>query len=111
MSLGGGYWIYESEDPSSFLSRIALVSELHFNNSLGSTDSVEGTTATYGQRVDIQTINAVFGSNIVIDQNKSVMLGYVQPIGGGNDRAFDGEFRAILNWYFGPMNRQTRVQF
>ena len=112
VSLGGGYWIYESEDPSSFLSRIALVSELHFNNTLGSTDSVEGTTATYGQRVDIQTINAVVGSNIVIDQNKSVMLGYVQPIGGGNDRAFDGEFRAILNWYFGPaLDRQRRVQF
>jgi hypothetical protein len=112
VTLSGGYWIYEAADPSSAISRVALIGEMHFNNTLNSTDSVEGATGTFSQSVDIQTINAVFGTNVLIDQNKSLMLGYVAPIGGGNDRAFDGEFRAIFNWYFGPtFNRQTRSQY
>lgn len=113
VSVSNGYWIYKSADQSSFINRIALVNELHFNNTLGKTDQIVGQTATFSDPLNIQTINSVLGTNILFDQNKSLMLGYTHPLGGGNDRAFNGEFRAIFNWYFGPspLNRQTRVQF
>ena len=113
VSLGQGYWIYQAADQSSVINRIALVNEFHFNNTLGRTDQVVGQTATFSDRLNVQSINTVMGANILFDQNKSLMLGYSHPVGGGNDRSFDGEFRAIFNWYFGPnpLNRQTRVQF
>ncbi|WP_145032093.1 hypothetical protein [Caulifigura coniformis] len=112
VSLSGGYWIYQASDPSSLISRIALISELHSNNTLGRTDAIAGDNANISNRVNIQTLNAVFGSNVLIDENKSLMLGYVAPIGGGSDRAFDGEFRVMFNWYFGPLStRASRAQF
>jgi hypothetical protein len=112
VSLSGGYWIYQAADPSSLLSRIALIGELHTNNTLNRTDSIQGFSGDFSDSVNIQTINAVVGTNVIIDQNKSLILGYVAPIGGGRDRAFDGEFRLLFNWYFGPaLNRQTRAQF
>jgi hypothetical protein len=111
VSLNSGYWIYQAADPSSLISRIALFGELHFNNTLNTTDSINGQTAQFSENLDIQTVNAIVGTNILIDQNKSLILGYVTPFGGGNDRAFDGEFRLLVNWYFGRgFNRQTRAQ-
>ena len=112
-SVGAGYWMYQSADPSARLSRVSLISELHLNTSLQATDVVRGTEVNTGTRQSqIQTTNAVFGSNIMLGQDKSLLLGYVVPIGGGADKAFTGEFRVLFNWYFGAsQNRATRVQF
>jgi hypothetical protein len=111
-SIGTGYWVYVADDPYSSLSRIALLTELHFNRTLEETDSIQGQNADIGTSVDIQTVNAVVGTNILMDNDKSLILGYVTPIGGGNDRAFDGEFRVIFNWYFGgSLDRASGVQF
>ncbi len=112
-SVSNGYWIYRSNDPTARLTGIALLSELHFNTTLQPTDVVVATGSLVGTRQDrIQTINAVVGTNLMFDQNKSLSLGYVLPMGGGSDRAFDGELRVLFNWYFGgPANRMTRAQF
>lgn len=111
-SLGTGYWIYDSDNPHSFISRVALMSELHFNRTLEKTDVINGVNATIGNAVDIQTINAVIGTNFILDNDKSLILGYVAPLGGGNDRAFDGEYRLLFNWYFGgSIDRASGVQF
>lgn len=112
-SVGSGYWFYEAADDSSLLTRAAIFSELHFNNSLEATDPVVGFgTAVGSQQHRIQTINAVIGTNLILDQNKSLLLGYVTPLGGGVDQSFSGEFRLLFNWYFGaPLNRATRIQF
>ena len=113
MSLGNGYWVHRAADPAARLTGIALLTELHFNTTLQATDAVNGVNANIGARQSqIQTTNAVIGTNLMFDQNKSLSLGYVVPIGGGADRAFDGEFRLLFNWYFGgPVNRMGRAQF
>ena len=67
--------------------------------------------ADIGTRQTISTVNAVLGSNFMLGQDKSLMLGYVVPLGGGQDQAFDGEFRLLFNWYFGGTNRLSRAQF
>ncbi len=111
-SVGGGYWMYTNPDPSARLSKVSLISELHFNTTLQRSDDVAGTEVNTGTVYSqIQTLNAVVGTNILLDQNKSLLLGYVTPL-GSSDRAFAGEFRVLFNWYFGPtQNRATRVQF
>lgn len=112
-SAGTGYWFYDAADQTSFLTRASAFTELHFNNSLQATDTVRNFDLAVGSRQNrIQTVNAVIGTNLIFHQNKSLMLGYVAPLGGGSDRAFDGEFRLLFNWYFGaPLNRATSVQF
>ncbi|MBM4076186.1 MAG: hypothetical protein FJ267_11120 [Planctomycetes bacterium] len=112
-SMGTGYWLYQSDDPSSAISRVSVLSEIHFNNSLQKTDVV---TANDGSTVGapaqrIQSINGIIGTNVMLGENRSLTLGYVVPIGNGSDQAFDGEFRALFNWYFGSTDRQSRVQF
>lgn len=111
-SFGTGYWMYQSPDPTSTLTRVALLTELHINRTLQSTDSVQGTQVTTGVRQDqFRTINALVGTNIMLGQTNSLLLGYVFPMDGGQ-RVFDGEFRVLFNWYFGGVpNRATRVQF
>ncbi|WP_157605408.1 hypothetical protein [Schlesneria paludicola] len=111
-SFGAGYWMYQSPDPTSRLTRIALLTELHINRTLQSTDSVQGTQVNTGVRQDpFRTVNALVGTNIMLGQTNSLLLGYVFPMDGGQ-RVFDGEFRVLFNWYFGGVpNRATRVQF
>ena len=112
-SLGSGYWVYRADNPAAHLTGVALLTELHFNTTLQSADYVEGANANIGSpQSQIQTFNAVLGGNLMFDQNKSLSAGYVVPIGGGADQAFDGEFRLMFNWYFGgAANRMSRVQF
>ncbi len=111
-SLSTGYWFYQSTDPSARLTRMSLISELHFNTTLQPTDVVVGQLETIGtHQSQIQTVNGVIGTNIVLGQDKSLLLGYVTPL-GSSDQAFAGEFRVLFNWYFGAsQNRATRVQF
>jgi hypothetical protein len=112
-SVSNGYWIHRSNDPNARLTGVALLTEFHFNTTLQATDVVVATGSLVGTRQEgIETVNGVVGTNLMFDQNKSLSLGYVLPIGGGADRAFDGEFRVLFNWYFGgPANRMTRAQF
>lgn len=111
-SLGTGYWLYQTADPYARLSRVSLISELHFNTTLQATNVVQSAQVQTGRvQSQIQTINAVVGTNIVFDQNKSLMFGYVSPL-GDSDQVFAGEFRVLFNWYFGNyQNRATQVQF
>ena len=113
-SVGGGYWFYQNSDRNAALSRASFISELHFNSSLQSSDYTTGQLVTVGavpSLIQVQNLNAVVGTNFMLGDNKSLLLGYVAPLGSA-DRGFAGEFRVLFNWYFGgPMNRSTRVQF
>lgn len=111
-SLGGGYWLYQSSNPHARLSRVSLLSELHFNSTLQPTNSVTGQIVRTGVDFSqIQTLNAVVGANIMFDQNKSLLLGYVTPL-GTSDMAFAGEFRVLFNFFFGgAQSPAARVQF
>jgi hypothetical protein len=56
-------------------------------------------------------INGMVGFNLECGTRSTMTFAYVSPIGGGVDRWFDGEVRAMYNWRFGRQTRLTRVQF
>jgi hypothetical protein len=59
----------------------------------------------------VSITNALVGCNFEWGERSTLTFGYVTPLGGGVDRYFDGELRALYNWRFGPQNRLTRAQF
>jgi hypothetical protein len=59
----------------------------------------------------ISVINGLVGCNFEWGTRSTLTFAYVTPLGGGVDRFFDGEVRALYNWRFGPQNRLTRAQF
>ncbi|MFO0915417.1 MAG: hypothetical protein U0795_20815 [Pirellulales bacterium] len=96
-------WYYMLRQSSSGRGITAIVPsvELHFNRSLGSTEAV----TTGGLQVgrvdhDIQQLNGAIGTTFFLGNNKTVTLGYVNPLGNGVDRSFDGELRVLTNWDF-----------
>ena len=48
---------------------------------------------------------------MALNRRHRLQAGYVTPLGGGADRFFDGELRAMYNWRFGPQNALRRAQF
>lgn len=110
-SIGAGYWLYRSPNPYvTGLTGMAGMAELHYNRSLESTDVVTAGNFRIGNRASsIDMLNIVVGSSFWFGHNKSITAAYATPIGNSTDRAFDGEFRLMLNWYFGPMTRQTQA--
>ena len=121
-SVAAGYWLHRASVGTSRITGLAPIVELHYNRSLQPTDFVtipnQGFTyylrgQTIGSKAsDIEVINAVIGLTALANDNLSLTTAYTTPLGGGVDRQFHGEFRVLLNWYFGgSTNRQTRVQF
>lgn len=86
-----GYWVYSANGL-----RIAPIAELHYNQSLNDADRL-------GSRTDnITVLNGVLGMTAVLDDRFSISTAYVLPIGAGAaDEQFDGEFRLLVNWYYG----------
>ena len=80
---------------------MAVTGELHWNKSLEEGDYIAsgnflvGSTAT---NVDIW--DATIGLHMRLCDT-TITAAYVTPIGGGLDRPFDGEFRLIVNRWFG----------
>lgn len=111
-SASTGYWILKDADPSSWVNGLAQFVEIHTNWSITSTDVVEGNGVCIGNATNTQTVNAVIGLHALLDQNKTLTVGYATPLGRSADRGFDGEFRLLFNWFYGAQpNRQQRVQF
>ena len=111
-SISAGYWTYRDPNSDSIVTGIAPMAELHYNRSLSNTDVVSGNGFQIGNFQDnFSLLNATVGVNMLLKDSASLTLGYSTPLGGGADRQFDGEFRAMLNWYFGTANRMNRVQF
>lgn len=110
-SLSAGYWMYTN--PDRFISRIAPMVELHYNRSLQDTDVIESNGFQVGSfSNNIELLNGTVGMTALMGDNKTLTAAYVTPIGGGADQQFNGEFRLMLNWYFGAgPNRFSRVQF
>ena len=109
-SLGGGYWVYR--DTETWITGISPVAELHYNRTVSSPNVVTAGPNNFASSHDsIEVINVVLGCNFEINQSSMLTLGYSTPLGGGSDRQFDGEFRAFVNYRFGPQSRLTQSQF
>jgi hypothetical protein len=103
LDIGIGCWRYRSCDPAycSPLRSVVLTAELHWNRSLEEGDCLDnddflvGNTAT-----DIDIWDVTLGMHVRVCDT-TITAAYVAPLGGGSDQAFDGEFRLIINRWFG----------
>jgi len=110
ISLGTGYWLYK--DNTQNFTGFAPVMELHVNQGLGAYCPIEAYGYQLGPNLgQVSVTNALVGCNFEWGERSTLTFGYVTPLGGGVDRFFDGELRALYNWRFGPQNRLTRAQF
>ncbi|MFM8497465.1 MAG: hypothetical protein ACKOEM_18375 [Planctomycetia bacterium] len=110
LSLGTGYWLYK-DDRASF-SGFAPVMELHINQAFEAFQPIHYGGFQLGQDTGVlSVINGLVGCNFEWGTRSTLTFAYVTPLGGGVDRFFDGELRAMFNWRFGPQNRLTRTQF
>lgn len=111
LDLSVGYWTYLADDQDAYLSGIAPMFEIHYNQSLQSGDVVRAPgnfqLGTFGNNFSV--VNAVIGTTFQFGASSALTMGYAVPLGSGNDRQFDGEFRLFFNKRFGPQTRQTRA--
>lgn len=104
-----GYWMFYNPNATSGLTGLAPMAELHLNQSLTRGDSVSSGIDTIGAPQHFTLFNAVLGGTAQFGQNVTLHGGYAFPIGGGRDAQFDGEFRLMLNWFFGGPRRFRTV--
>ena len=112
VGLSAGYWVYKNNNPSATLTGFAPIMEVHFNQSLTPYDVLCQPGYQIGEDLgSLSMINGMVGFNLECGTRSTMTFAYVSPIGGGVDRWFDGEVRAMYNWRFGRQTRLTRVQF
>jgi hypothetical protein len=97
VDLGAGYWLRKG-DCSRLISGVALISEIHVNESLGSgTTTVAFGTPPFSS---FSLVDATAGVHLDLGQQSNVTVAYVAPLTGGPDRVFNGELRAFYNYRF-----------
>jgi hypothetical protein len=81
---------------------VALISEIHVNESVGS-----GKTTVVGPGFppavppsSFSLVDATVGVHLDLGQQSNVTVAYVTPLTGGPDRVFNGELRACYNYRF-----------
>lgn len=110
LSFSAGYWAYRSN--VTRLTGFAPIMEVHVNQALQATDVIRAPQYQLGTDYGVVSlVNGLVGCNFEWGMRSTLTFAYVTPFGGGEDRWFDGEFRAFWNYRFGPQNRLTRVQF
>lgn len=110
LSFGTGYWLYKND--AARFTGFSPVMELHVNQAFQEFRPIHYQGYQLGQNPGVLSItNALIGCNFEWTTRSTLTFAYVTPLGGGVDRFFDGELRAIYNWRFGPQNRLRRVQF
>lgn len=90
-----GYYLYRSQDRSSFLSAIVPSYELHLNIPVNHSNWDISDPYGYGF-----ICNMTWGVNMLFADYRGVLtMGYATPVSG--PRPFDGEFLLQFNWRFG----------
>ena len=78
-----GYWAYLNSAQSAHITGIAPLVELHWNRSLQDGDMVRSSNGFYqvGSNIgNIEVINMVLGANVLVDDDKRILVGYTTPI-------------------------------
>ena len=110
LSFSTGYWVYQGNGPG--LTGFSPMMEVHVNQGMTQFQPLNAYGYTLGNDLGVLSVtNGLVGCNLEYNKRSTVTFAYVTPLGGGFDRFFDGEFRAFVNWRFGPQNRLTRAQF
>lgn len=110
VSFGTGYWLYRNNNAN--FTGFSPVMELHVNQAMNQFNPIVTDSYQLGSSTGVISVtNALVGCNFEWGQRSTLTFAYGTPLGGGVDRFFDGELRAMFNWRFGPQNRLTRAQF
>jgi len=110
LSFSTGYWLYQGDGPG--LTGFSPMMEVHVNQGMTQFQPLNAYGYTLGNDLGVVSVtNGLVGCNFEYNKRSTMTFAYVTPLGGGFDRFFDGEFRAFVNWRFGPQNRLTRAQF
>ena len=99
--VGTGYYVYRNRF-DRLISSFAPVAELHWNKTLQASDTIRAggvQIGNFAQNVDV--LNGVVGLNMTLGTDTTVTVGYTTPLGAGDNKQFDGEFRLLVNHYFG----------
>lgn len=110
VDLGLGRWLYRSDDSTCRLTGIAATAEVHWNRSLEETRGLTAQEFQIGTNVSkIEVVDMTVGAHVEFCNRTTVSFGYGTPLGAGMDRAFDGEWRFMVNRRFGPLSRFSGI--
>jgi hypothetical protein len=105
LDLGIGRWLYRSCQSMRCerLRSVAVTTEVHWNKSLQEGDFIESIPDGYlignvANNVDIW--DATIGLHVRLCDT-TITAAYIVPLTDGQDKPFDGEFRLIVNRWFG----------
>jgi hypothetical protein len=108
LDIGIGSWLYRSNAPYRRVTGVAWTTELHWNKSLQPADVITAGDFRVGNYWDnFDLFNLTVGAHLEMFDKTTVTVGYCCPLGGGQDREFNGEFRLMVNRRFGPQNRMV----
>ena len=81
------------ETVRDLISGVALIGEIHVNESVGSGRIRWAALASLPSLLSF--VDATTGVHLDLGQQSNVTVGYVTPLTGGPDRVFNGELRAF----------------
>jgi len=109
LDVGLGWWSFRNRT-HAVLTGLAWTAELHWNKSLQASDVIVDDGFIVGDFAEnISLVNLTLGSHLELGENTTATVAYVTPLGGGRDQQFDGEFRLLLNHFYGRTSRVRRV--
>ncbi|MCA8995867.1 MAG: hypothetical protein KDA80_02750 [Planctomycetaceae bacterium] len=110
--MGIGYWAYLNTTNRGWITAIAPTIEYHLNTTIDNPGDFRGVGRNgliydFGSADNITSSNIVVGVNTMLRRGWNVTAG--ATFGAGDDKQFDGEFRLIINKYFGGSNTGTPI--
>lgn len=105
MDLSFGYWMVKNVSRRGTITGLAPVVEFHYNKAIDHPSSTVpnlggGTVAYTNQNLD--NLNITVGLNCALPARTMLTAAYIAPVTGQRlDKQMDGEFRFMLNRYFG----------
>jgi hypothetical protein len=95
--LGIGYWLQQRSDANVI--GIAPTVELHYNTSLQAADSITAGGLRIGNfGNNVEALNLTVGTTLQLGCSTNLSMGYITPIGGGDDRQLAGGFRVMFDY-------------
>ena len=101
LDLGVGYWLRKDDDCSRFVSGLALIGEIHVNESVGTGgETGAALLALGGMSPHFSLVDVDFGVHLDVGPHSNATFAYVTPLNGGPDRVIDGGLRVLYNYTF-----------
>lgn len=95
--VGVGYWLYRTGARQGLTGIIPML-EIHQNTSFGSGDIIASGPFQVSNSLGTDSLtNIVFGNTLEFSQATNVTAAYTGPIGGGNDRQYNGGLQLFLS--------------